>query len=355
MRHALAPLRWLRYFVRCGVLGCYLVTCSGCGVGYLWHVTVGQAMLFARQRPVEDVLRAGQLSLQEQQKLHLIQAVRQFAITDLGLYDSASYTTFVQLDRPYVSYNLSAAPADALTPYVWRFPLLGTLPYKGFFDHEYAQREQHLLDEQGYDTYLRGVRAYSTLGYFDDPILSSMLAYDDAWLINTIIHEMLHQTVWIKGSVSFNESLASFIGEHGAVRYLTQRDGADSAVVQQYRAVQADALVFAEYMRGLIERLEAMYAEPLSREDKLRRKADILAAAVAEYPQVFPRLQTMSYRQFFERQPLNNAVLLAFRVYHRDTTYFERLFAEHGGDVRRLIAYFKTVRAEEIPAQFRTR
>jgi predicted aminopeptidase len=346
---------WPLRLMRLSMLGLCLLSCSGCGLGYLWHVAVGQATIFARQRPVDEVLREAQLTPREQEKLRLILAARTFAITHLDLYDSASYTTFVQLDRPYVSYNLSAAPPDALTPYTWRFPLLGSMPYKGFFDQEYAKREQHALDAEGYDTYLRGVRAYSTLGYFDDPILSSMLAYDDVPLINTIIHEMVHQTVWIKGSVSFNESLASFIGERGALLYLTQRDGADSAAVQQYRAVRADALVFEDYMHGLITRLEAMYAEPLSRDEKLRRKATMFAEAVADYPQVFPRMRTMSYRHFFERQPLNNAVLLAFRVYHRDTAYFDQTLAEQGGDLRRLIAYFKTVRAEQIPAQFRTR
>ena len=273
----------------------------------------------------------------------------------LDLHESKSYTTFVQLDRPYVSYNLSAAAPDAFKPYVWRFPIVGSMPYKGFFDKDYALREQHALEEQGYDTYLRGVRAYSTLGYFNDPILSSMLAYDDAFLINTIIHEMLHQTVWFKGNISFNESLASFVGEHGTLAYLQQRYGVDAPEYQHHRALRADALVFEEYMDALIERLEALYHESISRADKLQRKAQIVAEAAAAYPEVFPRMQTTGYRNFFERQPVNNAVLLAFRVYHRDTTFFEQALAEQGGDLRRMIAYFKTLRADQIPAKFRTR
>jgi predicted aminopeptidase len=148
-----------------------MVGLSGCGIGYLWHVTVGQATILLHQRPVEDVLHDAHLTPQEQHKLHLILAVRSFAITQLDLHESKSYTTFVQLDRPYVSYNLSAAAPDAFKPYVWRFPILGRMPYKGFFDKDYALREQDALQEQGYDTYLRGVRAYSTLGYFNDPVL----------------------------------------------------------------------------------------------------------------------------------------------------------------------------------------
>ena len=328
---------------------------GGCGVGYLWHVTVGQVAILTRQRAVEDMLQDERLTPQEQQKVRLIQEVRAFAINQLGMRDSNSYTTFVHLDRPFVSYNLSAAPPDALTPYVWRFPFVGRMPYKGFFDKDYALREQHELDQEGYDTYMRGVRAYSTLGYFADPILSSMLAYDDFTLINTIIHEMLHQTVWIKGSVSFNESLANFVGEQGTLAYLARRYGADSPEYQRYRDVRADALVFEDYMHTLIERLEVLYRAPISRADKLHQRAQIFAEAVAAYPEVFPRMKTTAYRRFFEQRTLNNAVLLAFRVYHRDPTFFDQALAEQGGDLRRMIAYFKTLRADQIPAQFRTR
>jgi predicted aminopeptidase len=332
-----------------------MVGLSGCGIGYLWHVTVGQATILLQQRAVEDVLHDALLTPQEQHKLRLILEVRSFAITQLDLHESKSYTTFVQLNRPYVSYNLSAAAPDAFKPYLWRFPLVGRMPYKGFFDKDYALQEQQALAEEGYDTYLRGVRAYSTLGYFNDPILSSMLAYDDTFLINTIIHEMLHQTVWFKGHISFNESLASFVGEHGTLAFLQQRYGADAPEYQHYRALRADAVVFEEYMDALIERLKTLYHESMSRTDKLQRKAQILAEAAAAYPEVFPRMQTTGYRNFFERQPVNNAVLLAFRVYHRDTTFFEQALAEQGGDLRRMIAYFKTLRTDQIPAQFRTR
>ena len=351
MHTAVGPLRLMRWSA---LLLC-TVGLSGCGIGYLWHVTVSQAGILLHQRPVEEVLHDARHTPQEQHKLRLILEVRSFAIAQLGLHESKSYTTFVQLDRPYVSYNLSAAPPDALKPYLWRFPIVGGMPYKGFFDKDYALREQHALEEQGYDTYLRGVRAYSTLGYFNDPILSSMLAYDDAFLINTIIHEMLHQTVWFKGNISFNESLASFVGEHGTLAFLQQRYGADAPEYQHYRALRADALVFEEYIGALIERLEALYHESISRADKLQRKAQILAEAAAAYPEVFPRMQTTGYRNFFERRPVNNAVLLTFRVYHRDTTFFEQALAEQGGDLRRMIAYFKTLRADQIPAKFRTR
>ncbi|MCZ6871909.1 MAG: aminopeptidase [bacterium] len=339
-------------FFRLSSLTLCVLFLNGCGVGYLWHVTAGQMSLLSRQQPVEEVLQSTTLSDQEEKKVRLILAARSFAIEQLGMDASNSYTTFVQIDGLYVSYNLSAAPKDALQPYIWRFPIVGRLPYKGFFNKEKAIREQRKLDAQGYDTYVRGVRAYSTLGYFDDPILSSMLRSHDFTLINTIIHELLHQTVWIKGNVSFNESLANFIGEKGTIAYLARRYGETSAELQHYRDMRADAAVFRAYMRALIDRLETLYQLPLSVEEKRKRREPLFAAAKRNYSTVFPQMKTTYYRRYFERQTLNNAVLLSFRRYNRNMSYFDDTLAAHGGDLRRMIAYFKTLRADQLPERF---
>jgi predicted aminopeptidase len=199
-------------------LGLCLGLLNGCAVGFLWHVSVGQLKLLSRRQPVEEVLRQAVLSEEEQDKLRLIMQVRLFAMEQLGLHADDSYTTFVDVGGPYVTYNVSAAPKDALHPYLWWFPIVGRVPYKGYFNQEAALRQAHKLEVRGYDTYVRGVRAYSTLGYFEDPILSSMLAYPDFALIDTIIHELVHRTVWVRGSVSFNESLASFASRSGVAR-----------------------------------------------------------------------------------------------------------------------------------------
>ena len=356
LRCSTKPLnvRRLRLLQVSGFILCVLL-CNGCGIGYLWHVTTGQISLLSRRQPVDEVLQSPTLSDQERQKIRLILAARTFAIEQLGMHASDSYTTFVRVDGPYVSYNLSAAPKDALTPYIWRFPIVGRVPYKGFFKKDRALREQRAFDALGYDTYLRGVQAYSTLGYFDDPIFSSMLRLHDFTLVNTIIHELLHQTVWIRGNVSFNESLANFVGEKGTMAYLTWRYGDTSAELQHYRDMRADADVFRAYMRALIDRLEALYRQPLSVAEKRNQREQLFAAAKRNYPAVLPRMKTIYYRHYFERQPLNNAVLLSFRRYNRNTSYFEDVLAAHGGDVRRLIAYFKSLPPDQLPEQVATR
>lgn len=328
---------------------------NGCGVGFLWHVSMGQLGLLTRQQRVETILSEGTLSEDDRDKLRLVLDVRQFAIDEIGLNADRSYTKFVDVGRPYVVYGVSAAPKDALVPYTWRFPIVGRVPYKGYFKKEPALREAKALQAEGYDTYVRGVRAYSTLGYFNDPILSTMLAYPEFVLIRTIIHELIHRTVWVKGSVSFNESFANFVGDKGALAFLTRRDGADSPAHQRYRDIEVDRKVFRAYMLDIVSQLEALYSEPISLEDKLKRREVIFEAARTNYPSVFPQMRTNLYRRYFEGRRLNNAVMLSFRRYNQDMRFFETALADQGGDLRRMIEAFKQLGKEDIPESFRTR
>ena len=334
------------------VLGTMLL--NGCGIGFLWHVSMEQLGLLTSQTPVETVLRNGALSETEQKKLRLVLDVRQFAIDQIGLNADRSYTQFVAVGRPYVVYALSAAPKDELKPYTWWFPIIGRMPYKGYFKEDLALREAKTLQEQGYDTYVRGVRAYSTLGYFNDPILSTMLSSHEFSLIHTIIHELVHRTVWLDSSVSFNESFANFVADKGVQAYLTHRDGAHAPSYQLYQDIQADREVFRTYMLDIVAQLEALYRSPLSREAKLERREAIFEAARTNYPSVFTKMKTKAYRQYFEREPLNNAVLLSFRRYNQDISFFEDALTKYGGDLGRMIEAFKHLQKEDIPASFRT-
>ena len=326
---------------------------NGCGIGHLWHLAKGQADLLRNRRPVQEVLQEERLDTAQLAKIRLILEVRAFGVERLGLRDGDTYTTFVQLDRPFVSYNLTASPVDAIEPYVWRYPVVGRMPYQGFFSKSNALAAQEALQQRGYDTYLRGVRAYSTLGYFADPILSSMLSYPDGALIETVLHEMLHQTVWIRGHVSFNESLASFVGQEGAEAYLAEKGGTDSPAYREYLDRRADANLLRAHLRQLIARLQRLYGETVSREDIRRRREILFDEAVTTYPDLFPRMKTPAYRRYFEGRTLNNALLLSFRVYNRDTTFFDDVLAARDGDLRRAIAYFKTLRARDLPDAFR--
>jgi len=328
---------------------------SGCACGYLGHVATGQAKLLMHRRAIEKVLKESELSETNRQKILLIKDVKAFSVSRLGLRESKSYSSYVYINGPYVSYALSAAPKDALEPYMWRFPIVGELPYKGFFKKDYALREERKLVDRGFDTYVRGVRAFSTLGYFNDPIVSCMLAYENHDLIETIIHELLHQTIWIKGSVHFNESLANFVGEQGTLDYLALQYGDSSKQYRDYQDLLADTRLFEQYMYDFLARLENLYQQNISREEKIRSRELRLEQAKTDfYTSTVPQMKTTRYKHFFERRVLNNAVFLSFRRYHYDTSYFEKVLAEQGGDLHLMIDSFMKLRREQIPSAFRT-
>ena len=333
----------------------YILFLSGCSCGYLGHVASGQARLLASRRSIDKMLKQSDLKNQDRQKIQLILNVKSFTTEHLGLKKSDTYSSYVQLDRRYVSYNLSAAPKDVLEPYTWNFPIVGKLPYKGFFNKEYALREEKKLAEQGYDTYLRGVCAYSTLGYFDDPVVSCMLAYHDYDLVDTIIHELLHQTVWVKGNIHFNESLANFVGERGTLAYLALQYGDSSSHTRAYQDILADTRLFEAFMLDFLNRLEQMYQREISRDEKIFFREKLTEQAKTDFMSVVSEMKTTRYSHFFERIVPNNAILLSFRRYHYDTFYFEEVLAEHGGNLRQMITSFKTLRPGEVPAAFRDR
>ena len=332
----------------------FILLLSGVSLGYLWHVTVGQAKLLMGRQPVQEALQDTLLSEEERQKIRLIIHVKAFASDNLGLHRSDSYSTFVEIEGPYVSYNLTAAPKDAVEAHTWSFPIIGRVPYKGFFRKDYAIREQQKMADKGYDTYLRGVRAFSTLGHFDDPILSSMLAYDNFGLVETIIHELTHQTVWVKGHVSFNESLADFVGEQGTQRYLSSRYGEASPEYVDFENLVSDRKVFEDYMQDLIGDVEDLYGQDLSRQDKIVRRQVLFEKAKTTYPSIFPRMKTSYYRAFFDDLSLNNAVLLSFQRYHHGGSFFEKTLASFGGDFRTMLGSFKNLRPDQIPGSFST-
>jgi len=197
---------------------------ASCQITYYLKSAYHQAKLLKSRVDIEEAIKSSTLSQENKQKLLLATEARVFAENSLKLKKTKNYTSFVQLDRPYVSYILRAAPIYELKHYLWSFPIVGDLPYKGYFSEEEAKSAAKDFSHKEYDTYVRGVTAYSTLGYFNDPILSSMLRYQNHDLVNTIIHETVHATIYIKNNADFNERLATFIGNKGAeLFYLKKR------------------------------------------------------------------------------------------------------------------------------------
>lgn len=196
-----------------------------CSLGYVIKSGYYQSKILLHREPIQNILKDTSIPDKVKKKLQLIQEVKEFSVRTLGLKTTNNYSTYVALKEPYVSWLVRGAYPYKLEPYTWWFPIVGTVPYKGFFVKQDALSAQSRLKKKGYDTYVRGVTAYSTLGWFHDPILSSMMSYPDSDLVNLIIHESVHATLFIKSSVDFNEQLASFVAQIGTQKfYLAKED-----------------------------------------------------------------------------------------------------------------------------------
>ncbi len=184
---------------------------SGCSPAYILQAALEQGRILWRREPIESVLQRPELDPETKDKLRLVLAVREYARDTLKLNVGGSYASYSYVDRPVLSYVLTAAPKTDLAPYTWWFLFVGHVPYKGFFSEAAAKVEAESFHVQSYDTYIRAAPAFSTLGWFDDPLLAHLLKYDRVTLAEVIFHELLHSTLFVKGAVDFNESLANFV------------------------------------------------------------------------------------------------------------------------------------------------
>jgi predicted aminopeptidase len=324
----------------------FLFSLSGC---YYVKQGYSQLSLLSSRIPVEEALQDPTLSEEEKRKLRLAQDVRVFAEEKLGLKPTGNYTSFVKLDRPYVTYVVSAAPKWELRHHRWWFPIVGSVPYKGFFSEKDAKEEEADLREEGLDTYLRGVSAFSTLGWFRDPILSSMLRYRDEDLVNTLIHETVHATLYIKSNADFNERLAVFMGNWGTELFYREKEGPASKTVAEQKLENDDEKLFAEFISKELSLLEGWYKDVKESErNEEARQARLKEIQSRFESELRPRMKTKAYESF-PKQQLNNARLLIYKTYLQDLSAFEKLAAKLNWDFRRFLDEVKTLEKHPEP------
>lgn len=317
-------------------------------LGYFWHLTKGQMSLLWRAKPIARVLNDKKLDPQVRKRLLLVEDIRAFAKDEIGLATSRNYTTYVDIGRGPVSWNLVVCAKDQLTPLRWSYPVVGRVPYRGYFHRAEAEAERDRYEAEGYDTYLRPVSAYSTLGWFPDPILSTMLRYDEADLADLIIHELTHATLWIEGDVTFNESLASFVGEAGARLWLQKKYGKDAPVVQHVLDAGEDAIVFRTFMHQIATQLDSLYQSDSDLETKIAKRQTIFEGAKDAYYHL--PLKTNLY-DGFPSWSLNNAQMALYRVYRARTDVFGRVFERVNQQLPKAIAVFKQCETASDPAK----
>lgn len=312
---------------------------TGC-LSYMASSAYNQVKILNSRVPIKKTLEQEDLDPKIRKKLELTLEVKTFAEEQIGLKKTKNYLTYVDLGRPYVTYLLQVAPAFELAPYKWKFPIVGEVPYKGFFSLDDAKAEAGEFDKSKYDTYVRGVPAYSLLGWFDEPVLSSMMRYTETDYVNTIIHETVHATIFIKDNVEFNERLATFVANHATEDFYLKREGTNSPTLKAIRLENEDEAEFSKFISAEIKSLRAWYADSTVTKTKELKEEKLNQIKVKFKTHLKPRLKTDKYN-YFESLPLNNALLLSYDTYMMDLHEFEELFTKMGRDYRKFIEHLR--------------
>lgn len=314
-----------------------------CSPVYVIKAGIAEAKILRARRPIPEVLADPATDADTRGKLAWVLEARRFAVERMGIDAGEAYTMYTRLERDTLALVLSAAERDRLVAKTWWFPIVGRVPYKGFFDEEDARSAQARLETEGFDTYLRPTAAFSTLGWFNDPILSTVLRADDVDVVETVLHELSHNYLFVPGQVGFNESFATFSGRVGAIELFCTRPGSgpDSVKCARARARWRDEQRFSGFLDGLVEELRAVYGTTASRDEKLRRREEIFAEALERFDaEVAPTFEDFTYGGF-RRTPLNNATLLGRIFYYHRLPGFQALLDGHGGDLAAALAALK--------------
>lgn len=339
---------------RAGVAVAAALALAGCGAmdaaEYYWQSASGQLDLVARAKPIPDVI-ADTPDAALKRRLERVQKMRSFASSELALPDNASYTRYAELDRPFVVWNVFASPELSLEPRKWCFPIAGCVSYRGYFREDEARAEAERLHAAGDDVAVSGVPAYSTLGYFDDPVLSTFVRWPEPEVARMIFHELSHQVVYVKDDTQFNESFAVAVEEAGLERWL-QAEG--DAAMAQYRARSVQQrTAFRALTRQARAELTAVYASALSDADKRVRKAEILAAMREGYERAKAgEAGLVGYDRWFAgmagKGP-NNASLASTALYSAQVPAFRAVLAQEGGDLPRFYERVRLLAAMPKP------
>jgi len=304
-------------------------------VRYITRAGFEETRILQGRQPIASLVRDRGTDPVLRQTLGLVLASRDYA-AKLGLEAKETYTSYSDVGRDTLLLVLQAAPKDCICPHTWKYPIVGRIPYKGFFDPGAARREAARLAAKGYDVYLRPSGAFSTLGWFEDPLLSTALTRDSVELAATVFHEIAHNTLYVRSATPFNESFAQLVGYRSAESFFRERG--DSANARQAADRWHDEIVLGDYYSALVRRLDSLYAQrPDSAAlDQGRQDAADWARGQLRGP-VGAQLRTLRIGRLAER-PINNAQLIGARIYRTRLDLFDRWFERHGRDVGRSVS-----------------
>ncbi len=309
----------------------------------------GQLKILLTAKPINDLLADSSFPDSLKAKLLLIREIKKFAIDSLGIKPSDSYEKYYDQQGKPILWTLTACEPFRLVAKEWDFPLIGNFSYKGFFDYQKLENEEQALKLQGFDTEIDEVSAWSTLGYLNDPVLSTMLRRKVGSLANLIIHELTHGTLFIKNDLTYNENLANFVGNEGAIRFLKYKYGRESAELTNYLAARTDRKVLNDFLLKSAKRLDSLYqtfdsvavGKPDEQfEKKKALKDSFIKNMISSLDTV--HFQGNNYKGYFENYLPNNAFFIGFLTYNEKQNMFEEEFKQKfGEDFKSYMTYLK--------------
>lgn len=333
--------------VRKYLLAVFLLISSSCSPVYVLRAGWEEANILWRREDISKLLKNGETDPELKEKLALVLQAREFA-AEIGLEPGGSYTQYSALDRDVLVWVLSASPSIEISSYTWWFPIVGRVPYKGYFEKEQGLAEAERLKRKGYDILLRPSPAFSTLGWFNDPLLSTMTAFDSVSLVGTVIHEIFHNTVWIPNHVAFNETLANIVGTVGAYQFFDEFGESGAELAREAQARWEDELLYASFLHTAKERLEKFYQELPAEIDRdnvpqeiLTKRKEIFAELQKHWAEQESRLQTKIFNGHAQR--LNNAVIISNLVYLDRPWLFRELLDFHDFSLPAFIQDIKAI------------
>jgi predicted aminopeptidase len=302
-------------------------------IHYYSQAVEGQSRILLKRQPISEITDNPESPEYLRKRLTLILAAREFAKDKLQLPVESNYLTYVDLGRPYVAWNVFAAPEFSLEPKTWCYLFVGCAAYRGYFSQANALRYAGFLKKQGYDVYVGGVTAYSTLGWFDDPVLSTFIGLSEANSIALIFHELAHQVLYVPGDTAFNESFATFVEQEGLSRW--QRTTGSSGLLTEYSGQKNIQRLFIRLVLRSRQKLESLYQTDLSSSEKREKKASIFSELRNEFNRLKTRRSELSAYDSWMNRPLNNAKIGSVVAYNDLVPAFRKLLAGIYGDLGR--------------------
>ncbi len=324
-----------------------MIASSACSsLSYYRQAIGGQMELLQKRRPISTVIEDPVVEVQVRERLKMIQKARVFAVSELLLPDNDSYSDYADLGRPYALWNVFATPPYSLQAKQWCYPFAGCINYRNYFSQSPAQAYADTLQAQGQDVYVAGVSAYSTLGWFDDPVLNTMMRWQDYDLVGTLFHELAHQKFYIPDDTVFNESLARAIEQEGLRRWMAQQQ--DSQNYQRYLQESKREQEFIALVLAAREKLSALYSSGKPEQSMFVAKLDIFRQLRRDY--LVLRQQWGGYDAYDQWifSGVNNAKVQSVATYHDYLPAFREILRQQGGDLAKFYRAIQALTKMEI-------